>query len=110
MGKRADAQRERRHARIKERLRRKEERKRARLGLDSDPEPEKKPEPKPEPNKWSTAPQAASETKALSSPVTSTKAGAAHPDRPGLVVIGKYKNKAGKPKYGTKAEYAKRNK
>ena len=109
MGKRADAQRERRHARIKERLRKKAERKAARLGTKG-PEPAPPPKPKPEPNKWSTAPQAASETKALSSPVTSTKAGAAHPDRPGLVVIGKYKNKSGKPKYGTKAEYAKRNK
>jgi hypothetical protein len=105
--------RERRKARLKERLRRREERRRARLGLDVDrettPAPTK-PKPKEEPTQWSTAPQAASETKALKGPKTSTAVGAQHPDRPGLVVIGKYKNKSGKPRYGSKAEYKKRNK
>jgi hypothetical protein len=104
--------RERRKARLKERLRRREERRQSRLGLDSDrdPTPAPKPKPKEEPSQWSLAPQAASKTKALKGPKTSTEMGAQHPDRPGLVVIGKYKNKSGKPRYGSKSEYNKRNK
>jgi hypothetical protein len=107
---RRDIRRAKRKARIKEYLRRQAERRASRLGLDSDPEPKAKPKPKPEPSQYSEAPQAASETKALKGPKTSTKMGAAHPDRPGLVVIGKYKNKSGKPRYGSKSEYNKRNK